>query len=96
MPASPRRPAADAIAVGVAVDAQHLGACRRSASAWPPSPRVASTTRRAPAAAASTGREQDGNVDWDAGRRSCRALAVENDNTPSAGTGWHVQQRERG
>ena len=66
-----------------------------SASAWPPSPRVASTARRAPAAAAQHRSQQHRHVNGRAWRRSWSADGRKR-NTPSAGTGWHAQQRERG
>ena len=55
--------AADRNSLRVPVDPEDLRArLPRSAAAWPPSPRVASTTRRAPRAASSTGVEQHRQV----------------------------------
>ena len=64
MPASPEPRPGGRERIGIPVDAQHLRALRREAPpAWPPWPRVASTTRRAPAAGGQDLGEQDGLVE---------------------------------
>ena len=93
-----RRPAArrlTAIASGSRSMPSTSAPARRSAAAWPPSPRVASTTRRAPAAAARTGARSTGTCKASSWVGHVRRWGLKR-NTPSAGTGWHVQQRERG